>query len=265
MGLDGKPPMEQATHEPRQRGVSRRIHEGVGRWTGLVGCLLGGTGLAVARCGARCLLGYAWQAPRTAAPASTAHRGMCRSFGYAWQVSKLRSTFTEGLLAQINPRTGRVHTRLCMASAATGRLSSVDPNLQALTLPARPLRSPPACRVPHRVPARSSGPGPGMQQRPARPAWSGTGGWAGAVIGDDVSRRWRGRLSAREQGAAGGSGPAPQGSRGRRVAAALLLKGAGGGGWQRPCSSREQGTAGGSPQAVRGGHAHRLRQRMAPA
>ena len=48
-----------------------------------------------------------------------------------WQVSKLKSTFTDGLLAQINPRTGRVHTRLCMASAATGRLSSVDPNLQA--------------------------------------------------------------------------------------------------------------------------------------
>ncbi len=53
---------------------------------------------------------------------------------HAWQVTKLKSTFTDGLIAQINPHTGRVHTRLCMASAATGRLSSVDPNLQVTAL-----------------------------------------------------------------------------------------------------------------------------------
>ena len=45
-------------------------------------------------------------------------------------VSKLRSTYTEKLPQQINPRTGRVHTSYHQAVAATGRLSSSDPNLQ---------------------------------------------------------------------------------------------------------------------------------------
>jgi DNA polymerase-1 len=45
-------------------------------------------------------------------------------------MSKLRSTYTEKLPLMINPRTGRVHTSYHQAVAATGRLSSSDPNLQ---------------------------------------------------------------------------------------------------------------------------------------
>src|SRR5690606_29347958 len=45
-------------------------------------------------------------------------------------VAKLKSTYTDKLAEQINPRTGRVHTSYHHAVAATGRLSSSDPNLQ---------------------------------------------------------------------------------------------------------------------------------------
>jgi DNA polymerase-1 len=45
-------------------------------------------------------------------------------------LSKLRSTYTEKLRHMINPDTGRVHTSYHQAVAATGRLSSSDPNLQ---------------------------------------------------------------------------------------------------------------------------------------
>lgn len=46
------------------------------------------------------------------------------------QLAKLRSTYTEALIGQINPDTGRVHTSFGQAIASTGRLSSTDPNLQ---------------------------------------------------------------------------------------------------------------------------------------
>jgi DNA polymerase-1 len=46
------------------------------------------------------------------------------------QLSKLRGTYTEALVAAIAPRTGRVHTSFSLASTTTGRLSSSDPNLQ---------------------------------------------------------------------------------------------------------------------------------------
>ncbi|SEQ26218.1 DNA polymerase I [Solimonas aquatica] len=45
-------------------------------------------------------------------------------------MQKLRSTYTEQLPAAVNPHTGRIHTSYHQAVAATGRLSSSDPNLQ---------------------------------------------------------------------------------------------------------------------------------------
>jgi len=45
-------------------------------------------------------------------------------------MSKLKSTYTDKLASQVSPKTGRVHTSYHQAVAATGRLSSSDPNLQ---------------------------------------------------------------------------------------------------------------------------------------
>jgi len=57
-------------------------------------------------------------------------------------LSKLKSTYTDKLPRQINPRTGRVHTSYHQAVAATGRLSSSDPNLQNI-----PIRTPLGRRI----------------------------------------------------------------------------------------------------------------------
>ncbi len=57
-------------------------------------------------------------------------------------LSKLKSTYTDKLPEEINPDTGRVHTSYHQAVAATGRLSSSNPNLQNI-----PIRTPEGRRI----------------------------------------------------------------------------------------------------------------------
>jgi DNA polymerase-1 len=57
-------------------------------------------------------------------------------------VAKLKSTYTDKLPEQIEQRTGRIHTSYHQAVAATGRLSSSDPNLQNI-----PIRTPEGRRI----------------------------------------------------------------------------------------------------------------------
>ena len=70
------------------------------------------------------------------------------------ELAKLKSTYVDALPGYIHPDTGRIHTSFNQVGAATGRLSSADPNLQ--NIPVRTERgesirrafiAPPGCRL----------------------------------------------------------------------------------------------------------------------
>jgi DNA polymerase-1 len=50
------------------------------------------------------------------------------------QLAKLKSTYADALVGEIDPATGRVHTSFGMAATTTGRISSTDPNLQNIPI-----------------------------------------------------------------------------------------------------------------------------------
>ena len=65
-------------------------------------------------------------------------------------IQKLKGTYVDALPALVNPVTGRVHTTFNQAVAATGRLSSSDPNLQNIPIRTRARPRDPRARSPPR-------------------------------------------------------------------------------------------------------------------
>jgi len=66
--------------------------------------------------------------------ALAAEHAICRKILDYREVSKLKSTYADALPKLVNPDTGRLHTSLNQTVAATGRLSSSDPNLQNIPI-----------------------------------------------------------------------------------------------------------------------------------
>ncbi|GAB0496388.1 hypothetical protein MMPV_007700 [Pyropia vietnamensis] len=79
----------------------------------------------------------AWEKAPSAAAVEVA--GLATTYR---SVSRLRSSYTDSLMALINPTTGRIHTTYVQIGSATGRVTTVRPNLQSL-----PTRSPLGRRV----------------------------------------------------------------------------------------------------------------------
>jgi DNA polymerase-1 len=61
------------------------------------------------------------------------HEAVSRILEYR-QLVKLKSTYAEGLLNMVNPATGRIHSSFNQTVAATGRISSTEPNLQNIPI-----------------------------------------------------------------------------------------------------------------------------------
>ncbi len=76
---------------------------------------------------------YSTDEATLAALAAQGHELPARVLEYR-EISKLKSTYVDALPTMVHPRTGRVHTDYNQAVAATGRLSSNNPNLQNIPI-----------------------------------------------------------------------------------------------------------------------------------
>jgi DNA polymerase-1 len=83
-----------------------------------------------------------WSTDQTVLEALAEHHPIAERVLRWRQLSKLKSTYTDALPLQIDAHTGRVHTAWQQAVAATGRLSSTEPNLQNI-----PVRTPEGRRI----------------------------------------------------------------------------------------------------------------------
>ena len=107
-------------------------------------------------------------------------------------LSKLKSTYTDALQAQINPATGRVHTSYSLVGAQTGRLSSTDPNLQNI-----PIRTAIGRQIREAFRARGRKHAAGRRLFPDRAAAGRPHGRCGQP--ETGVRRWRGHPCAHRE------------------------------------------------------------------